>query len=179
MSWFSLVDISFSGHALRKERLKARMLSFNKEIWGANLTLVSYISLHLYLGSCLHFNLHCNVMLCNLVSEYMFCFCNLVTVAFETVENWKRGPSWELMDPCVSFPKLRLSLALMMLLFYWPLSRLFLLTLLLYRKIKLGRLFIFQISNYWNYLKQILFRFLSTQLDRLQYMGFLNCSGLE
>ena len=145
MSWFSLVHISFSGHALRKERLKVRMLSFNKEIWGANLTLVSYISLHLYLGSCLHFNLHCNLMLCNLVSEYMFCFCNLVTVAFEIVENWKRGPR----------------------------------TLFLYRNIKLGRLFIFQISNYWNYLKQMLFRFLSTQLDRLQYMGFLNCSGLE
>ena len=100
------------------------MLSFNKEIWGANLTLVSYISLHLYLGSCLHFNLHCNVMLCNLVSEYMFCFCNLVTVAFEIVENWKREPSWELMDLWVSFSKLRLSLVLMMLLFYWPLSRL-------------------------------------------------------
>ena len=60
-------------------------------------------------------------MLCNLASDHTFCFSNLVTVAFEVTENG--GPSWESMNLCASFSGLKLSLVLMMLLFYWPLSR--------------------------------------------------------
>ena len=54
-----------------------------------------------------------------------------------------------------------------------------LLTLFLCRKIVLGCLFIFQISDYWNYLKQMLLHFLWTQLKRPQYMSFLNFSSLR